>query len=119
MAEHCKPLVADAPFQGWDEGSAASITQLRAFRREYSLDSKNSADTISNVVSFVNIGAGIGAFLSFFSNDKLGRIWSLRLYPALYAVGSLISCLSYGNLGALYFGRISAGLGKSRSRPMS
>jgi MFS family permease len=101
---------------GWDEGSAASITQLKSFQREYGLNSKTSAETISNVVSFVNIGAGVGAFLSFFLNDKLGRIKTLRIYLAIYAVGSLISCLSYGNLGALYFGRIIGGLGKYSQR---
>lgn len=53
----------------------------------------------------------MGAFLSFFINDKLGRVRTLRLYLSIYAIGSLISCLSYGNLGALYFGRIFAGLG--------
>ncbi|RYP67727.1 hypothetical protein DL769_005691 [Monosporascus sp. CRB-8-3] len=67
--------------------------------------------TISNLISFVNIGAGVGAFLSFFLNDKVGRLWSMRLYQVLYAVGSLISCFSYGNHGVLYFGRILAGLG--------
>jgi sugar porter (SP) family MFS transporter len=59
----------------------------------------------------VNLGAGIGAFLSFFLNDRLGRVQTLRVYQALYAAGSLVSCFSYGNLGALYFGRILAGLG--------
>lgn len=35
----------------------------------------------------------------------------MRIYQALYAIGSLISCFSYGNAGALYLGRIIAGLG--------
>lgn len=66
---------------------------------------------ISNLASFVNIGAGVGAFLSFFLNDKIGRLWSMRLYQKIYAAGSLISCFSYGNHGVLYVGRIIAGLG--------
>ncbi|KAI9151508.1 Quinate permease [Paramyrothecium foliicola] len=94
-------------FQGWDEGSAASITSLASFAREYQIDDS----TISNIVSLVNVGAGVGAFLSFFLNDRIGRIWSMRLYQSTYAVGSLISCFSYGNQGALYVGRIVAGLG--------
>lgn len=96
---------------GWDEGSAASITELGSFRREYHLDGEADKNTISNLVSFVNIGAGVGAFLSFFLNDKIGRIWSMRLYQTLYAAGSLVSCFSYGNHGVLYLGRILAGLG--------
>ncbi|RDW74442.1 uncharacterized protein DSM5745_07104 [Aspergillus mulundensis] len=93
--------------KGWDEGSAASITQLPSFGQTYNLDDS----TISNLVSFVNLGAGIGALLSFLVNDRLGRIWSLRLYQALYIAGSLISCFAYGHVGALYVGRIVAGLG--------
>ncbi|CAG9936348.1 unnamed protein product [Clonostachys rosea f. rosea IK726] len=93
--------------KGWDEGSAASITSLASFSRKYHLDDA----TISNIVSLVNVGAGVGALLSFFLNDKLGRIWSMRVYQALYAIGSLVACFSYGNAGALYAGRIIAGLG--------
>lgn len=99
------------PLIGWDEGAAASITELHSFRHEYSLDGEADKNTISNLVSFVNIGAGVGAFLSFFLNDKIGRLWSMRLYQALYAAGTLISCFSYGNHGVLYLGRIIAGLG--------
>ncbi len=35
----------------------------------------------------------------------------MRLYQATYAIGTLISCFSYGNAGALYTGRMIAGLG--------
>ncbi|KAF4996488.1 hypothetical protein FDECE_12404 [Fusarium decemcellulare] len=97
--------------KGWDEGSAASITELSSFKREYGLDAKTNKATISNLVSFVNIGAGVGAFLSFFLNDRIGRLWSARVYQTIYAVGSLISCFSYGNHAVLYVGRIVAGLG--------
>ncbi|KAF9878050.1 MFS quinate transporter [Colletotrichum karsti] len=97
--------------KGWDEGAAASITELESFKTSYHLHGSNSKTTISNLVSFVNIGAGVGAFLSFFLNDKIGRIWSMRLYQVVYAAGSMISCFSYGNHGVLYVGRIVAGLG--------
>ncbi|KAL4745951.1 hypothetical protein BDW72DRAFT_207769 [Aspergillus terricola var. indicus] len=93
--------------KGWDECSAASITELPSFGRTYDLDSS----TISNLISFVNLGAGVGALLSFLVNDRLGRIWSLRIYQLLYIAGSLISCFAYGHVGALYVGRIVAGLG--------
>ncbi|KAF5582958.1 major facilitator superfamily transporter [Fusarium pseudocircinatum] len=97
--------------KGWDEGSAASITQLKSFQRQYDLDTELDSETIENLVSFVNIGAGLGAFLSFFVNDKLGRIQSMRLYQTIYVIGSLVSCFSYGSVAALYFGRVFAGLG--------
>lgn len=66
---------------------------------------------ISNIVSLVNLGAGVGALLSFLLNDRIGRKNSLRVYQATYIVGSLISCFSSGNAGVLYAGRIVAGLG--------
>ncbi|GMF67335.1 unnamed protein product [Aspergillus oryzae] len=92
---------------GWDEGSASAITQLKSFERMYNLDN----NTVSNIVSFVNLGAGVGALLSFLLNDRIGRRWSMRLYQLVYIIGSLISCFSYGNVGVLYAGRLIAGLG--------
>lgn len=72
---------------------------------------KNNPEAISNIVSLVNLGAGIGAFLSFFLNDRIGRIWSYRTYMTIYIIGNLVETFSYGNLGALYFARIFGGLG--------
>lgn len=92
---------------GWDEGSAAAITQLPSFQNTYELEE----NSISNIVSLVNLGAGVGALLSFLLNDAIGRLMSLRIYQLIYIVGSLISCFSSGNAGALYTGRIIAGLG--------
>lgn len=62
-------------------------------------------------MSLVNLGAGVGALLSFLINDRIGRKMSLRVYSLIYIIGSLISCFSSGNAGALYVGRIVAGLG--------
>ncbi|KAK6202205.1 hypothetical protein LQW54_008917 [Pestalotiopsis sp. IQ-011] len=101
---------AETP-KGWDEGSAAAITQLPSFKAEFHLDSTKDSATISNLVSFVNLGAGIGALLSFLLNDRLGRIWSMRIYHIIYVIGTLISCFSYGHVGTSYTGRIVAGLG--------
>ncbi|KAE8138891.1 general substrate transporter [Aspergillus pseudotamarii] len=93
--------------KGWDEGSAAAITQLPSFQDVYHLND----NVISNVVSLVNLGAGIGALLSFLLNDRIGRIRSLQVYQVIYIVGYLISCFSTAIVGVLYIGRIIAGLG--------
>ncbi|KAL4896923.1 general substrate transporter [Aspergillus ambiguus] len=93
--------------KGWDEGSTAAISELPSFNSKYNLNST----VLSNVVSLVNLGAGVGALLSFLLNDRVGRIWAMRIYQSTYIVGTLISCLSYGHVGALYVGRIVAGLG--------
>ncbi|KAF4534011.1 MFS quinate transporter [Lasiodiplodia theobromae] len=97
--------------KGWDEGTTASITQLKAFQREFGITPSSNPDQISNIVSFVNITAGIGALLSFLLNDRLGRIWSYRLYMAVYAIGNIIETFSSGSLPALYIGRLVAGAG--------
>jgi MFS family permease len=75
------------------------------------LTPKGNPEAVSNIVSLVNLGAGVGAFLSFFLNDRIGRIWSYRTYMTIYIIGNLIETFSYGNLGALYFGRLFGGLG--------
>ncbi|GME41060.1 hypothetical protein diail_5798 [Neofusicoccum parvum] len=97
--------------KGWDEGTTASITQLKSFQREFNITPKGNPEQISNIVSFVNITAGAGALASFLLNDRLGRIWSYRLYMFIYAVGNIIETFSNGNLPALYVGRLVAGAG--------
>jgi MFS family permease len=84
-----------------------SITKLGSFHNTYQLNTV----TISNIVSLVNVGAGVGVLLSFLINDRIGRLWSLRVYQTIYLASFLISCLSNGNHGALYAGKIVAGLG--------
>lgn len=104
-------LLLTAAFVGWDEGTTASVTQLKSFQREFGITPRGDPEQISNIVSFVNLTAGIGALLSFLLNDKLGRIWSYRLYMTIYAIGNLIETFSYGSLPALYVGRLVAGAG--------
>lgn len=72
---------------------------------------KGNPEQISNIVSFVNITAGIGALFSFLINDRIGRIWSYRLYMAIYAIGNVIETFSGGSLPALYIGRLVEGAG--------
>jgi len=64
-----------------------------------------------SVVSFVNLGAGIGPLLTLPLNDWIGRVWSYRLWMTVYAIGIAIETAAKGNLGALYAGRIIAGFG--------
>ncbi|KAI0387226.1 general substrate transporter [Hypomontagnella monticulosa] len=97
--------------RGWDEGSTSAITQLKSFQNEFGITPTGSPDAVSNIVSFVNLTAGLGALLSFLINDRVGRRWSLRIYTAIVAVGALISTFAYGSLPALYVGRLVSGLG--------
>ncbi|CAI6014278.1 unnamed protein product [Clonostachys chloroleuca] len=97
--------------RGWDEGSTSAITQLKSFQQQFNVSPNKDDEIISNIVSLVNLTAGVGALLSFLLNDRIGRRWSHRLYLAIVAVGSLVSTLSYGSIAALYVGRLVSGLG--------
>lgn len=57
------------------------------------------------------IGCGVGAALSFFINDRVGRLWSFRLYSFIWIIGQMIAVGSQGNLTTMYAGRIVAGFG--------
>jgi MFS family permease len=59
----------------------------------------------------VYLTAGIGAGLSYFINDRIGRLWSMRLYMSIWIIGQLIATFSHGHLGALYTARFVSGLG--------
>ena len=52
----------------------------------------------------------MGAFLSFFINDSIGRLWSYRLYSLVWIIGQLVAIFSPGTSG-LYASRIISGLG--------
>lgn len=61
-------------------------------------------------MSIVYIGCGVGAALSFFVNNRIGRLWSLRLYMSIWIVGQLIATFAPG-LAGLYAARVVSGLG--------
>lgn len=56
------------------------------------------------------IGDAAGAALSFFFNDRIGRLWSFRLYTTVWIIGQLVALSSPGIVG-LYAARIVSGLG--------
>ena len=56
------------------------------------------------------IGDAVGAALSFFINDRIGRLWSFRLYTIVWIIGQLVATFSPGS-PALYVSRIISGLG--------
>lgn len=56
------------------------------------------------------IGDAVGAALSFFLNDRIGRLRSFRLYTMLWIIGQIIAMISPG-ASTLYLSRIVSGLG--------
>ncbi|KAI6803984.1 general substrate transporter [Hortaea werneckii] len=95
----------------WDQGSAGTVATLPGFQEAFGISSSSSPTQISNYVSLVYIGCGFGAAASFFINDRLGRLWSFRLYAFIWILGQMIATGSGGSLGALYTSRIVSGLG--------
>lgn len=86
------------------------MTNLPGFQDHFKISTGTDASTIRNFVSLVYVGAGVGAGLSFFINDRIGRLWSLRLYMTIWVIGQLIATFS-PNLDCLYAARIVCGLG--------
>ncbi|KAH8649985.1 putative sugar transporter [Xylariales sp. PMI_506] len=94
----------------WDQGSSSVVPSLPGFQQYFGISTGANAKLISNFVSLVYVGCGVGAALSFFINDRIGRLWSLRLYMSIWIIGQLVATFA-PNLHGLYASRIIAGLG--------
>ncbi|KAJ5229865.1 hypothetical protein N7489_010573 [Penicillium chrysogenum] len=94
----------------WDQGSASTLPSLEGFQQQFGISSTAGAHSTRNFVSLVYIGDAAGAALSFFINDTIGRLWSFRLYTAIWIIGQLVATFSPGP-SALYASRIISGLG--------
>ena len=94
----------------WDQGSAATVSSLSGFQQHFGISSESGASSTRNFVSLVYIGNAAGAALSFLINDRIGRLWSFRLYTFIWIIGQLVAMFSPGTSG-LYAARIISGLG--------
>ncbi|KAJ4206345.1 hypothetical protein FSOLCH5_002051 [Fusarium solani] len=95
----------------WDQGSSSVVPSLPGFSQTFGITSATNPKEVANFISFVYLTAGVGSGLSFFINDRIGRLWSLRLYFVIWIIGQLVATFSYGNMGALYTARFISGLG--------
>ncbi|KAH6989673.1 general substrate transporter [Ilyonectria sp. MPI-CAGE-AT-0026] len=94
--------------QAWDQGSSSVITSLPGFQQYFNIDS--SAKDMRNFIAIIYIGYAVGAALSFFINDRIGRVWSWRLYASLWILGQMVHVSAPG-WPALYAARIISGMG--------
>lgn len=94
----------------WEQGASAVIPSLPGFQKQFKVSSGADADAISNYLSIIYIGYAIGAALSFFANDSIGRRWAYRAYILLFIIGQII-CIFAPNMGTLYGARIITGMG--------
>ncbi|KIX07701.1 uncharacterized protein Z518_02355 [Rhinocladiella mackenziei CBS 650.93] len=87
-----------------------SSLHYRVFKEHFGISSGSNAGEIKNFVSIVYIGYAWGAGLPFFINDRIGRLWSFRLYTVIYIIGQMVATSAPG-LAGLYAARIISGWG--------
>ncbi|KAK2055803.1 general substrate transporter [Colletotrichum caudatum] len=100
--------------RGVDEGLISGAFASKDFQRFIHYDSYTEAertDIKANVSAMVQLGCVGGAFIAFIVCDKIGRIWATRQLCVLWAIGIAIFMGNNGHLGAVYAGRLIAGLG--------
>ena len=110
------------------------VPSLPGFQHHFQISSGKNPGQIRNFVSLVYIGYAIGSALSFFINDRVGRLWSYRCYiffcgfhprgiqpphcsvqclltsSALGMIGQMIA-ISSPNVSGLWAARIISGMG--------
>lgn len=77
---------------------------------QFNIKSGSDASAIQTYVSIIYIGYAIGAAISFFINDLIGRRWAYRLYTVVWIVGQMAACFSPSMRG-LIGARIVSGMG--------
>ncbi|TPX09911.1 uncharacterized protein E0L32_008933 [Thyridium curvatum] len=95
----------------WDQGSSSVVPSLPGFAKAFGITSATNPTQVANFVSLVYVGCCVGSMLSFFINDRIGRLWSFRLYMTVWIIGQMMATGSGGNIGVLYAARIVSGLG--------
>jgi MFS family permease len=92
---------------GWDQGVFGGILTNETFLRRFN----NPSPTIQGqIVSTYDIGCIIGALMSIYLGDKLGRRRSVAMSAMWVIVGGALQATSFG-LPQMIIGRIIAGLG--------
>ncbi|KIV92479.1 hypothetical protein PV10_03773 [Exophiala mesophila] len=94
----------------WDQGSSSVVASLPGFRAHFGISSATDAKAIRHFVSLPYVGMAIGALLSFFLNDRVGRLWAYRIYISVFIFGQMIATAS-PDVSGLYAARVLGGLG--------
>lgn len=102
-------LITDTYELAWDQGSSSVVPTLQGFQDHFGF-SNTHASQLQYFLSVVYLGAGIGALLSFFVNDRIGRLWSWRLYVTIWMIGQLIASFA-PDVKVLYVARVISGFG--------
>ncbi|KAL1872463.1 hypothetical protein VTK73DRAFT_1460 [Phialemonium thermophilum] len=94
----------------WDQGSSSVLPSLPGYQDFFHVSTGANAKLIRDLVSLVYIGYAIGSASTFFINDRIGRLWSYRLYAFIYVIGLVVAITAPG-LAGLNASRIITGIG--------
>ncbi|KAL4915097.1 general substrate transporter [Aspergillus aurantiobrunneus] len=100
--------------RGVDEGLITGIFNSDSFKEPLglqNLDGAELANVKSNVSSMVQLGSIPGALGAFLVCDRWGRVWATRQLCIFWLIGIAIFMGNNGSMGAVYFGRLFAGIG--------
>ncbi|KAL4912645.1 general substrate transporter [Aspergillus aurantiobrunneus] len=100
--------------RGVDEGLITGAFDSVDFQKTINFDSYDEAEQANirgNVSAMVQLGSVGGALFAFVVCDRVGRIWAARGLCLLWVLGIAIFMGHNGSLGAVYAGRLVAGLG--------
>ncbi|KAL4988867.1 general substrate transporter [Aspergillus falconensis] len=100
--------------RGVDEGLITGAFDSVDFQRTIDYESYSAveqANIKANVTAMVQLGSVGGALFAFLVCDRIGRIWAARVLCVLWVLGIAIFMGHGHSLGAVYAGRLIAGLG--------
>lgn len=99
---------------GYNNGVIGGCIVLPSFHRDFGLPPVGSTEysnVISNIVSFLQIGALAGSLLIFSVVRHFGRRWALGCGAGIFFIGSIMQVFSHGSLSLMYSGRAIGGIG--------
>jgi len=95
-----------------------SVLALNSFKKDFGLPlgssgfaSAKNADISANVVSLLTAGCFFGAIGATFSNEAIGRRYTLMIFATVFLIGAAIQTGATHAIGQIYAGRVIAGLG--------
>lgn len=96
---------------GWDQGMFGGILNNPNFDNQFN---HPGPTLVGQIVSTYDIGCIIGALISVYFNDKLGRRWSVAMSCVWVILGGILQTTSF-SVPHMIVGRVIAGLGIGQS----
>ncbi|KAB8248178.1 hypothetical protein BDV35DRAFT_379219 [Aspergillus flavus] len=101
---------------GFDMGVIGGVLTMNSFKEQYGLKGKEDtvlANLESNIVSVIQAGSFLGALVSTYVANAIGRRLSLILSALILFVGVAMQAGASGIIGVLFIGGVSIGIASS------